>query len=110
MTTARVAIDLNIRVRGNQTYAGYEDVEGVVMSGSLVEVWEPESEIAGVGIVTSVDARTRLVYLAVDWTSMKPGGTPRSPAVTDGNIGSSRYRPPAIHPSEARLFGMPVTA
>ncbi len=68
--TARVAIDLNVRVRGNQTYAGFEDVDGGLAPGDDVEVYEPESGLVGQGRVTDVDNKRQLVYLAVDWAAL----------------------------------------
>ncbi len=68
--TARVAIDLNVRVRGDQTYAGLEDVQGTVVVGGHVEVYEPESGLTGPAEVTEVDRERRLVYLAVDWRKL----------------------------------------
>jgi hypothetical protein len=68
--TARIAIDPNVRVRGNQTYAGLEDVEGAVTVGSKVEVYERESGLTGPAEVTDVDTERRLIYLAVDWTRL----------------------------------------
>ena len=68
--TARVAIDLNVRVRGNQTYAGFEDVEGGLAPGDDVEVYEPETGLVGPGRVTDVGNKRQLVYLAVDWAAL----------------------------------------
>jgi hypothetical protein len=68
--TARIANDPNVRVRGNQTYAGLEDVEGTVALGSCVEVYEPESGLAGPAEVVEVDHDRGLVYLAVDWRKL----------------------------------------
>jgi hypothetical protein len=68
---ARVAIDPNVRVRGNQTYAGFEDIQGTVVAGSHVEVYEPESGLTGPAEVTDVDHERRLVYLAVDWGQLR---------------------------------------
>lgn len=65
-----VEIDLNIRVRGNQTFAGLEDVTGPLAVGGEVTVRESESGLVGSGTVTDVDAGRRLVYLAVDWASL----------------------------------------
>jgi hypothetical protein len=48
----RVQIDLNVRVRGNATYAGFEDVTGPLAVDQVVEVFEPESGLAGLGRVT----------------------------------------------------------
>jgi hypothetical protein len=77
--TARVAIDPNVRVRGNQTYAGLEDVEGTVAVGSHVEVYEPESGLTGPAEVTEVDHERRLIYLAVDWGKLREGAPAAPP-------------------------------
>ena len=69
--TARVAIDLNVRVRGNQTYAGFEDVDGSLAPGDDVEVYEPETGLVGHGRVTDVDDTRQLVYLIVDWAGLR---------------------------------------
>lgn len=69
--TSRIAIDPNVRVRGNETYAGFEDVEGVVGVDDDVEVWEPEIGLTGLGRITDIDADRRLIYLAVDWASLR---------------------------------------
>jgi hypothetical protein len=69
--TTRVAIDLNVRVHGNQTYAGLEDVTGPLAIGSHVEVYEPETGLVGPAEVTEVDQERRLVYLAVDWGKLR---------------------------------------
>jgi hypothetical protein len=68
---ARIAIDPNIRVRGNQTYAGIEDIEGDVGAGSHVVVYEPESGLSGPGEVTEVDRDRGLVYIVVDWSKLR---------------------------------------
>lgn len=70
--TARIAIDLNVRVRGNGTYSGFEHVKpgGIVTVGREVEVYENETGAVGRGRVTDVDVNRRLVFLDVDWTSI----------------------------------------
>lgn len=68
---ARVTIDPNVRVRGNQTYAGLEDVQGIVAVGSHVEVYEPEAGLIGPAEVTDIDHERQLVYLAVDWEQLR---------------------------------------
>lgn len=68
----RIAIDPNIRVRGNGTYAGFEDADGPLVVGDIVEVFEPESGLAGQGNVADVDNERELVYLSVEWASLKP--------------------------------------
>jgi hypothetical protein len=79
-TRSRVMIDPNIRVRGNATYAGFEDVDGPIAVGEAVEVYEPESGITGQGCVTEIDAARELVYLSVDWSSLTAEEQQGSPA------------------------------
>jgi hypothetical protein len=67
---ARVTIDPNVRVRGNQTYAGLEDVHGTIAVGSHVEVYEAETGLIGPAEVTDIDHQRQLVYLAVDWEQL----------------------------------------
>jgi hypothetical protein len=71
MNKTRVAIDLNIRIRGNGTYTGLEDVDGLAVAGEPVEVYEPESGVSGIGCITEVDAVKRIVFLQVNWASLK---------------------------------------
>lgn len=73
--TARIAIDLNVRVRGNQTYASFADVEGDLVLGERVEVHEPESGLVGLGRVADVDPKRELVFLDVDWSSLHESTT-----------------------------------
>ncbi len=71
----RVEIDLDVRVRGNLTYSGFEDVQGELPAeGHTVEVVEPESELVGQGRVVEIDEERRLVYLEVDWAGLRSGG------------------------------------
>jgi len=67
----RVEIDLNVRVRGNDTFVGFEDLSGPVAVGEVVEVYESESGVAGEGRFTEIDGDRELVYLSVDWPSLK---------------------------------------
>ncbi len=68
----RIEIDLNIRVRGNQTYAGYENVSGALPAiGDHVEVFESESGLVGSGIVVELDDKRQIVYLDVDWATLR---------------------------------------
>lgn len=67
----RVMIDPNVRVRGNGTYSGFEDVDGQMIVGELVEVYEPESGLVGSGRITEIDVERELVFLSVDWASLK---------------------------------------
>lgn len=68
----RVEIDLNVRVRGNLTFAGLEDADGPLAAGDQVEVFEPESGITGSARVAQIDTARRLVFLAVDWPALAP--------------------------------------
>lgn len=67
----RVEIDLNVRVRGNGTFVGFDDVSGPVAVGESVEVYESESGVAGDGRVTEIDGDRELIFLSVDWASLK---------------------------------------
>lgn len=67
----RVEIDLNVRVRGNWTYTGLEDADGPVEVGDIVQVFEPESGLEGHGRVEEVDEARQLIYLSVDWASVR---------------------------------------
>jgi hypothetical protein len=65
-------IDLNVRVRGNQTYAGFEDVRGPVpAAGEQVLAIEVESGVVMDAAATDIDQEKRLVYLAPDWQSWR---------------------------------------
>ncbi len=71
----RIAIDPNVRVRGNGTYAGFEDVQGALTGlqvGDAVEVFERESDLTGEGRVTEIDLARRLVYVSVEWSTLRP--------------------------------------
>lgn len=70
----RVEIDLNVRVRGNDTFVGFEDVYGPLAVGEAVEVFESESGVSGDGRVTQIDGERELVYLSVDWASIREEG------------------------------------
>jgi hypothetical protein len=73
----RVAIDPNVRVRGNETYAGYEDVEGIPVIGGEVEVWERETGVLGPATVTALDDARQLIYLEVRWAELRePAAVP----------------------------------
>ncbi|WP_409330378.1 hypothetical protein [Trujillonella humicola] len=72
----RIEIDLNVRVRGSGTYAGFEDVVDAaptdLQPGDEVEVFESEADLVGRGHVTAIDVERQLVYLSVDWASLRP--------------------------------------
>jgi hypothetical protein len=73
----RIAIDPNVRVRGNGTYAGFEDVDGAITLNEQVEVYEPESGLTGSGRVTDIDADRELVFLSVEWSSLAEEASPQ---------------------------------
>jgi hypothetical protein len=70
----RIMIDPNVRVRGNQTYV---DLDSDVLSGDVpqvgteVEVCEEEAGLVGRARVSEVNRLTGLVYLVVDWSSLR---------------------------------------
>lgn len=68
---SRVEIDPNVRVRGNQTFTGMDNVYGPIAVGQAVQVFEPEADIVGDGWVTDIDTKKNLVYLRVMWSSLR---------------------------------------
>lgn len=84
----RIAIDLNVRVRGNLTYSGFEDIEGEIPLDGVVDVYEPESGVFGTGRVVEQDIEKRLVYLEVDWAKLRPA--PPSDLVPGGGVRVTR--------------------
>ena len=76
----RVEIDTNVRIEGDQTYSSFEHVHdphtapGDLMLwsvGEVVDVYEPESYLVGSGRIASWDDQYRIIYLAVDWESLR---------------------------------------
>jgi hypothetical protein len=92
----RVSIDLNVRVRGRQTYAGYEDADGPLVVGENVEVYEAESGLVGQGRVVEVDEEKRLVFLAVDWGTLR-----FTDEALDQMDPADRYRPGLVRDAVA---------
>lgn len=81
--TVRIEIDPNVRVRGNQTFTGLGDIHppgAPVAIGDDVIAFESEAGIAGPARVTDVDREKELIFLAVDWASMRED-RPGLPAV-----------------------------
>ena len=68
----RISIDPNVRVRGGLTYSGFEDIDGELPLDGLVEVYEPEGDLLGSGKVVDVDDEAQLVYVEVEWSSLRP--------------------------------------
>ncbi|ETW25867.1 hypothetical protein [Mycobacterium gastri] len=72
-----IMIDPNVRVAGDLTFSGYEDVRGPLpIAGQQVLVREPEANLVAVGIVRRVDENDRLIYIAVDWARLAPDRIP----------------------------------
>lgn len=70
----QIEIDPNVR-HNDGTYAGFEHIltaGGVPEAGDTVEVVEPEASLYGRAVVTEVDETRRLLFLAVDWTTLTP--------------------------------------
>jgi len=88
-----VEIDPNVRVHGNQTYAGLEDASGPLVIGQRVSVSVTEAGVSGWGEVTGIDPHLGLVYLAVDWASLTtvqvdphPFGSSQAEAPAPGDV------------------------
>ncbi|OZC84491.1 hypothetical protein CH282_15250 [Rhodococcus sp. 06-418-1B] len=73
--SATLAIDPNVRVEANETYAGFEDLLDGSMAdlspGAHVVVREPESNLVGDGTVSSVDYLRQLIYISIDWKTLR---------------------------------------
>jgi hypothetical protein len=98
--TQQVMIDPNVRVAGNQTFSGFEDILAGDLPevGDVVVVREPESGITGSATVTRVDYTDRLIYLAVDWANlMPPIMTPDELMLGLGLVGVTLATPSATH-------------
>lgn len=74
MSLNAIAIDPNLRIEGNNTLAGFEDVVvgslDDLQGGLPVEVREVESGIVGDGQILRIDRARRLIELSVDWKSL----------------------------------------
>lgn len=74
--STEIVIDPNVRVEGNRTYAGFEDVVGGFVSdlrpGDHVTVVEEETDVVGDATVYNVDVGRQLIYLSVEWKSLRP--------------------------------------
>jgi hypothetical protein len=79
--TCSARIDLNVRVRGNQTFVGFEDIDGPYAVGDEIEVYESESGLRGSGTVTEIDIRSGIVYLSVDWAALHESDDAAEPAI-----------------------------
>lgn len=74
--SVEIIIDLNVRVEGDRTYAGFEDVLGGfvedLVPGGPVMVVEEESDLVGPATVERIDFARQLIYLNVAWSSLAP--------------------------------------
>lgn len=75
----RIAIDLNVRVEGGHTVAGFARVEGdpsVLAVHDEVTVFERETGVEGSGRIVKVDTGRQLVFIDVEWKTLGvPSGT-----------------------------------
>lgn len=69
--SAKAWIDPNVRVRDNQTFVGFEDCEGRVAEGELIEVRWEETRCWCTGVVTEIDMEKRCVFIAVPWQLLR---------------------------------------
>jgi hypothetical protein len=70
----RIEIDPNVRVENNETFAGFEDLFGDVDElkvGDWMTVMCDETDLIGDAHVTRIDRDSRLIYLAVNWSSFR---------------------------------------
>ncbi len=66
-----IEIDLNVRVRNDETFSAFRHIHGVVPSeGDVVVVIEPECGLGGSAVVTKVDHAKGIIYLAVEWANL----------------------------------------
>ena len=77
--SVEIVIDPNVRVEGGRTYAGFEDVVGGFV-GDLrpdmpVTVAEEEADLIGEATIHSIDRDRQLIYLTVEWSSLRPRPT-----------------------------------
>lgn len=72
MSGCRIEIDPNLRVRGNQTIAGFEDIyDGQPIVGERCAVFEREAALLGHGWITAIDDAESLIYIDVVWSSLR---------------------------------------
>lgn len=76
MSLVRIEIDPNVRVEGNNTFSGFSHINVnaefyAVREGEPVLVYEPEADIEGFGWVYRMDYEKELVFIKVDWSSLR---------------------------------------
>ncbi|WP_041369305.1 hypothetical protein [Nakamurella multipartita] len=64
-------IDLNARTPDGLTPVPTELVTSGAEAGMVVRVLEPEDDIAGIGRIECADRDAELVYIRVDWGSIR---------------------------------------
>lgn len=78
---ARAAIDLNSMRPDGTTRVWLSDIDTDVQPGQIVTVYEPEDEIAGLGMVERVDSDRGFAFVAVNRGSLQDD---------DGSLDQSR--------------------
>jgi len=92
-TGPRAQVDLNDRTREDAlTRARLEDVIGQIAVGEHITVYEPEDGVAADAVVREIDTAKGLVFLAVDWASLRDDEAPT--AATMGSLGRLTDRHP----------------
>lgn len=78
----RIEIDPNVRLADNSTYAPLTALAGggPLEPGQDVIVFESEAGIEGTGKIRSVDTDLAMIYLDVDWASLRPAAAARRTA------------------------------
>lgn len=102
----RIEIDPNVRVRGNGTYAGFEDVTGDLVMGDGVEVFESESGLHGTARITEIDVQRQLVYLSLEWSQLtdEPLMEAGEPPAADASLASGIVMFPARSGLSGRIY------
>jgi hypothetical protein len=86
--STEIIIDPNVRTAGNRTYAGFEDVRGGFVDdlspGDAVTAVEEESDVIGEAVVCEVNHEKHLIYLDVDWSTLRPRPQVEAVALSNG--------------------------
>ncbi|MDP9075349.1 MAG: hypothetical protein M3N98_14540 [Actinomycetota bacterium] len=105
--TAVVTIDPTVRVRGDGTCVSFDRVIGPMDIGTDAMVIDPVSGHVGDGQITDVDQEAQLVYLTVDWDSLREPIEDNSPLPEGGDSdfesGSERFGGRALGPGGFRF-------
>lgn len=90
---ATIIIDPNVRVEGGLTFSGFEDVDVLeaLEGGASVRVREPEADLEGDGKVAWLDRERGLVYLQVDWATLRPVESAPSGLLAFAHLGHCVY-------------------